>query len=498
MTTYWNSQFDEYLHDESRKSGYADSISFPASEQEIVETVSHFSDAEVPVTIQGARTGIVAGAVPFGGHILNLSRFNRIESITCSSPDENTITTQPGAILDDIRSAVGQAGLFFPPDPTESTASIGGMVAANASGALSFHYGPTRNWIVGLRAVLANGDILQLRRGECFAQGRSFELKTLSNKTICGELPSYTTPEIKSAAGYYVRENMDLIDLFIGSEGTLGIITSVELKLIPKPKAKTGLAVFLPSEESALKLVRLLRGETGSVPKPVAIEFFDSDALNLIRKMKSDYSAFDKIPALKPNFHTAIYTEFHGESDEELEEAALALMEQAADLGVNDEDTWFATSERELEPLKAFRHAIPEAVNLLIDERKRQCPSLAKLGTDMSVPNDKLETVMELYRKDLRDSGLESVVFGHIGDNHVHVNILPNTQEEYDRGRQLYLDWSSKIVKLGGSVSAEHGIGKSKAPFLKIMFGEQGIEEMRRLRKIFDPKMVLNRGNLFD
>lgn len=490
----WSSEYEDYLRDESRRIGTADSISFPTSEVEVVAVVKQVAAQGVGITSQGARTGIVAGAVPEGGHVLNLSRMKVIREVR-SDGEGGYVTVEPGAILSDVREAVEVEGLFFPPDPTEVTASIGGMTACNASGALTFHYGPTRNWVQSLRMVLADGDLISLRRGQCLARGRSFSLTTEGGRTITGNLPTYAIPNVKSAAGYFVADDMDVLDLFIGMEGTLGVITEIELKLIRKPGAINGLTVFLPTEDAALKLVRILREE--SPMRPVGVEFFNHDALDLLRRMKSESSAFEKIPALKPDYHTAVYVEFHADSDEEIEGPIMTLMESIMELGGSDEDTWYATSERELEPLKAFRHAIPEAVNLLIDRRKRDCPDLTKLGTDMSVPNDFLEEVITMYGADLQRQGLESVVFGHIGNNHVHVNILPRSMDEYEKGKMLYLDWARQIVDLGGSVSAEHGIGKIKVPFLRMMYGDEAIAEMRSLRLLFDPGEVLNPGSLF-
>jgi D-lactate dehydrogenase (cytochrome) len=503
MIILYSSEYVDYLHDESRISGSADAIVFPTSEQDVIDAVKYAREHGISVTVQGARTGIVAGAVPKGGLVLNLSRMKEIGEVRL---DDNTgdgrLIVQPGALLTQIRDAVAKENLFFPPDPTETSASIGGMVASNASGALTFHYGPTRNWVESLRIVLVDGDIISLKRGECIAQGRSFSITTDSGRVISGDLPNYTQPDVKSAAGYYVADNMDLIDLMIGMEGTLGIITQIELKLLPAPGAINALTVFLPSEEAALKSVRVLRGEgvDGNDPisvTPVGVEYFNSNALNLLRRMKGEYPAFEKIPALKPNFHTAVYAEFHGSSDEELEEAVMAAMEPLVELGVSDEDAWFATTARELEPVKAFRHAVPEAVNLLIDQRKLQCPDITKLGTDMSVPDDCLEEVIAMYNADLSESELESVIFGHIGNNHVHVNILPRDMADYKRGKSLYMNWAKQVVALGGSVSAEHGIGKIKAPFLQMMYDDEGIAQMRSLRYLFDPESMLNRGNLF-
>lgn len=155
-----------------------------------------------------------------------------------------------------------------------------------------------------------------------------------------------------------------------------------------------------------------------------------------------------------------------------------------------------AEQPKELERLKDFRHALPEAVNLIIDQRRRTEPGLIKLGTDMAVPDEALKRVLEIYLRDLRGSDLHYVLFGHIGNNHIHVNILPRSQEEYQRGRQLYRGWAEEVVNMGGTVSAEHGIGKLKTELLQRMYGESGVEQMRRVIAVFNPDGRLNRGNI--
>ncbi|MGQ9454772.1 MAG: FAD-binding oxidoreductase [Armatimonadota bacterium] len=495
-------EYAEYLRDESRSVGEAESISFPSCEDEVRRVLEEASRLRMPVTVQGARTGIVAGAVPRGGHILNLSRMKSIGDIRICSDDQARVRVLPGSLLSEIREKIEPQGWFFPPDPTETGASIGGMVATNASGAMTFHYGSTRSWIEGIRLVLADGDVMHLRRGECFASGRLFSLTTESGRTIQGRLPGYKQPDVKSAAGYFVHDNMDLLDLFIGMEGTLGVVTEVELRLIPMPGAVHGLAIFLPDEESAIKLVRVARGEQVegvdfSPARPAAIEFFSSEALAFLREAKEKYSAFESIPSLDPGWRTAVYVEYHAQTDGQAEECVMGIMEAATLLGATEDDTWYATTDREIEPIKAFRHAVPEAVNLLIDERKRQCPDITKLGTDMSVPDEYLNEAVSMYRRDLTRHGLEFVMFGHIGDNHVHVNVIPRSREEYELGRSLYLSWGKQVVEMGGSISAEHGIGKLKVPFLELMYGPDGIAEMRALKRLFDPHMLLDPGNLF-
>jgi D-lactate dehydrogenase (cytochrome) len=297
---------------------------------------------------------------------------------------------------------------------------------------------------------------------------------------------------------------MDLVDLFIGMEGTLGVLTGIELRLLPAPAFVWGMTVFLPSEENALKFVRILRGETvtgfgfsGAVLKPVAIEFFNRNVLGLLRRHKREQSVFADLPEIPDHARVAVYVEFHGEAEETVSAAVLGVSNVLTALDGDEDATWLATEPRELARLARFRHAAPEAVNLMIDERRKQHPGLTKLGTDMAVPDASLEEIMTLYNRDLQATGLDSVIFGHIGNNHLHVNILPRDPGEYVRGRALYLDWAREVVAMGGTVSAEHGIGKLKTEFLELMYGPEALEEMRALKRVFDPQGLLNRGNLF-
>ncbi|MEN8254100.1 MAG: FAD-binding oxidoreductase [Verrucomicrobiota bacterium] len=498
-----NEDYADYLRDESRRAGHAEKIVFPKSANEVREALQAAAENNWPVTVQGGRTGITGGCVPEGGLILNLSRMNAIGEIK-----GDQMTVQSGALLDDIRKAVcgiADPAMFFPPDPTETTASIGGMVANNASGARSFKYGAVRNWIHALEVVLANGETIWVERGKHKVAGLGFKLGSISGEIpIIPYLNRCGTTGVKNAAGYFVKPDMDLVDLFIGAEGTLGIVTEITIKLLPKPEQLNCLVAFFASEEEALGFVRFLRGagstppptactaggspapRAGSPLPPTAIEFFDAQALELLRRMKAGNTAFADLPELKTEFHTAIYFEY----DTEVPDAVVEKAGEAI-------DCWFAEGEHEIETLKNFRHAVPEAVNMLIGERKKTIPELTKLGTDMSVPDDQMETVMHMYHEGLAEAGLEYAIFGHIGNNHVHVNIIPRSMEEYEAGKALYLDWARQVVAMSGSVSAEHGIGKNKTDFLRLMYGDDGICKMRKLKHLFDPAGLLNPGNLF-
>ena len=508
--------YPDYLRDESRRTGAAETLSFPKTEAELRAQLAALP-AGRPVTLQGARTGITGGAVPGGGHVLNLSRMNRIVGMrTDTEQDGFFLSVQPGLLLSEVREALArrefdtagwsEASLSalenfragpaccFPPDPTEATASIGGMVACNASGALSFRYGPTRRYVEAMRVVLADGAVLELKRGEQKARGRSFSLRDDSGRTIEGDLPSYTMPRVKSAAGYFVQDDMDLVDLFIGAEGTLGIISQIEVRLIPAPAAQWGIMAFFPGADSAIRFVKQVRcGSTG----PVAMEYFDPGALSLLRKQRESNPAFKEIPELPEAWQASVYVEYHGAGEEQVENAVMAMSEVMVECGGDEAATWLASEDKEAVRLKDFRHAVPEAVNLLIDERRKTEPGLTKLGTDLAVPDEALDDVISLYGEGLARLGLEHVMFGHIGNNHVHVNIIPKDMAEYEKGKELYLEWARAVVKMGGTVSAEHGIGKLKTAMLREMYGEEGIEQMRAVRKVFDPEGRLNPGNLF-
>jgi D-lactate dehydrogenase (cytochrome) len=510
-------EYADYLRDESRMVGQADSIVFPKSERDLRSMLAEASRAGSPVTIQGARTGITGGAVPRGGQVINLSRMDRVLGLRYDEAAGTFfLTVQPGVLLAELRkaiaarqfdttgwSAASQQALgklqaappqFFPPDPTETGASVGGMIACNASGACSYFYGSTRRHVERLRLITVDGSVLHLRRGTDKARGRDFVLCTEHGAAMGESLPAYSMPAVKNASGYYAAENMDMVDLFIGSEGTLAVVAEAELRLSPAPAVVWGVMMFFGAEPDAVKFVRKLRA---SEARPVAIEFFDHGALNLLRRQKAENPAFQELPSMPAEWHTAIYAEFHGQADANVEAAVELASGILTECGGKDDATWLASDDRERERLRFFRHAVPESVNLLIDLRRKVDPSLTKLGTDLAVPDKELEKILRMYRTELDEAKLEYVIFGHIGNNHVHVNILPRSPAEYDAGKKLYLAWAQKVVQLNGTVSAEHGIGKLKTAMLREMYGEDGIRQMQAVKRAFDPYNLLNPGNLF-
>ncbi len=509
-------EYAEYLRDESRTVGCAESISFPKNEEEIIQIFKSLRGSGMQVTIQGARTGLAAAAVPNSGHVMNLSRMDGITACRADHQDNFFLTVQPGVILSQLKkriegkkfdlskwndeskaalAALCQTGeQFFPTDPTESSATLGGMVACNASGARSFFYGPTRRHINALRIVLTDGSTLAIRRGEKFADRRQLTLTTEQGGSLPLSLPTLQMPKVKNASGYYIEDNMDAIDLFIGSDGTLGVITEIEIALSPLPPVIWGVSCFFMNESDSIAYVASLRH---SVPDVAAIEFFDGDALAILRDQKVHNPAFSHLPMVEEWMRTAIYVELHCADDATAAQRLFQLGRIFEQSGGREENSWVARNQADLDRLLFFRHAIPESVNMLIDKRKQTSPTITKLGTDMAVPDEHLPYIMGMYRKTLGEKGLESAVWGHIGDNHLHVNILPRNADDYLRGKELYVQWAAEVTRLGGAVSAEHGVGKLKANFLTVMYGEKHIAEMAALKAAFDPGWVLGIGNLF-
>lgn len=484
----------DFLRDESRRTGQAEHMAFPRTEAGVLAILADARQHGWPITLQGARTGISGGAVPDGGLILNLSQMTDIRVAG------NTLCVQPGATLAAIRAAV-PAGFFFSPDPTETTASIGGMISCNASGALSFLYGPTRQHILGLRVVTPAGEILELQRGRDHADGLRF-----TRGTLCGDLPPLPRPAVKNAAGYFIEPDMDLVDLFIGAEGTLGIVTEATLRLLPIPGAVWGLMAFLPDTAAAIRYVNALRPPPSAPGHPAAesaarlaaLEYFDAPCLDFLRAHADELaSKHIAIPPL-PDGTACIYAEWHAPDDAAAEEAVMAAADHLTECGADPDSAILADHPAEIEKLKLFRHAVPELVNSEIDQRRRIHPDLVKLGTDMAVPDDRLADVLALYESGLAASGLEHLTFGHIGANHLHVNILPRDPADYAAGKALYTQWATQVIAWGGSISAEHGIGKLKRDLFRQMVGDTTLARMRTLKKLFDPATLLNPGTLLD
>lgn len=509
-----------YLTDESRLAGRAEKIFLPRSEAEILALL-RMKNAP-PLTVSGGRTGITGGAVPEHGWLVSMANLSAFTGLR-RDPEQSgcfRLRCQPGVTLAGLGEALDAGHFpgmenwpesdrltlaelrrgppcFFPPDPTERTASLGGMVACNASGARTLAYGPTRRYITGLRLALPDGALLAIERGaHCAGADGGFQFATPDGQVRRGRIPGYRMPDVKNAAGYYSAPGMDLIDLFIGAEGTLGIFTEIEILLVPAPEALLGAVAFFDDEQRAVQFVENARAGVFVGGRLLALEYFDARALNLLREQKDRQGAGSPIPALPGKAGAAVYIEIATApcSMEETAETLLAMLEAA---GSDPENAWTAMDDDEAIRLKNFRHALPEAVNQRIGERAAKYPGLTKLGTDFAVPDSALGAILQVYHAALQAAGFEYVIFGHIGNNHLHINILPRDLDEYRRGKEIYLQLARAALGYGGTISAEHGVGKLKKNLLQTMFGAEGIEAMRAVKRVFDPEGRINPGNMF-
>jgi D-lactate dehydrogenase (cytochrome) len=483
---------EPYLHDASNLSGgAATSLVSPRTDLEVAELLREAAKEHIPVTVAGAGTGVVGGRVPLGGVVLSTRHLNQIQSIEKLSDSTGFGIAGAGVVLDEYSKASSARGLFYPPDPTEWSCFLGGTVATNASGSKSFKYGSTRDYIRRLKVALSTGDVLDIQRGSLFAEGRSFAVPLPGGRSITGELPAYSMPNTrKNAAGYFIAPGMDLIDLFIGSEGTLGVITEVETRLVPMPAEVVSGVVFFKSEDDLLAFVKEARAisfrSRASVAAETidarAIEYFDREAL-LFMRSRNESIPGDAAGAI------LFEQEMTSESEEILLAAWMELLERHNALL---EDSWFATNLADRERLRQFRHALPVTVNEWLTHHGQR-----KVSTDMAVPDDMFPEMLKFYQDQLKTAGLKYVIFGHIGDSHVHVNILPHNDQEAAAARAMYGRFIERAVAYGGTISAEHGIGKIKRDYLKVQYGEDFLAQMAELKRAFDPACILGRGNIF-
>ncbi len=456
-----------YLEDASNfPPGKAEALFIPENEAELREILLDCAGKRIPLTISGAGTGTVGGRIPSsdtGGCILSLEKLSCIKEI---NEKEKRAVLGAGVVIEEFLKRLESKGLFYPPFPTERTAFIGGNVATNASGEYSFYFGATRRYVKRIKVFLSGGEEWNLKRGE-FRANADGVIK-IGDRRI--RIPGYTSPAIKNSAGYYSAPGMDLIDLFIGSEGTLGVITEVEVEIIPSLPPRF-IAVAFFREKKALQVV-------GEIKKrkelsPLSLEYFDRESLRFLQK------DFPSIPAGSVE---ALYIE---DIEDNLEEWAEFLDE------FSPLDNWISLDEVSYRKLINLRYRLPENVNEYFKHLGSH-----KIALDIAVPEDKFPSLFNYYEEIREKYSVEGVIFGHIGEDHLHFNLFPSnlSREEIE---DIYTEAVKFGISLGGTVSAEHGIGKTKHKYLALMYGEKGIQEMVRVKKEIDPWIILGLDNIF-
>lgn len=495
----------DLLSDESRFTlGIPSAVFFPENEEELQELMKALHKENRPITFSGARTGITGGAVPTNNcALISFSKMNKIKEIT-EKDNVFFLICEAGVTLGEINSFLKKpnslpyhvSGIeklnanewFYAPDPTEMTAQLGGTIITNASGARSFKYGSTRESVVSLSVILASGEKAFLTREEENLNLNQFTLKTDSGREIKIQKQGYNSLKIKNAAGYFSSPNMNAIDLFIGSEGTLGAISKATIKLQKRYPYTAGLS-FFPNHTSAFSFADFLRSKN----ETVAIEYFDETTIPFIIENKD--KLIHKLPDFPINGNCAVYWEYLDPTS--FIENSEIWNNELKKNGSSLDKTWSGYTDKEKDLLKQFRHSVPEIINLLISNLKINHPKIRKISSDTSVPSEHFSELYKYYKDLLSSIDLNFVVFGHLGDYHLHFNIIPRNNDEMEKSLNAYKMMMVKAIELKGTVSAEHGIGKIKKEYLQLMYNNIGILEMQKIKALLDPQNRLNPETLF-
>jgi glycolate oxidase len=437
---------EEYGHDETEDILVLPQLLLiPKTVDEISLIMRYCNEKVIPVTPCGARTGLSGGAIPTeNGVLVSMEKFNKILKI-----DENNsqVTTEPGVITQVLQDAVKEKGLFYPPDPaSKGSCFIGGNVAENSGGPKAVKYGVTNEYVLNLEMVLPNGEVIW----------------TGANV-------------LKNATGY------NLTQLVVGSEGTLGIVTKIVLKLIPHPTHNLLMLVpFFDATEACRAVASIFKAGI----TPSGMEFMERDALIWTKNFMQDDSV------IVDERHAAhLLIEVDGFNLAVLMEDCEKIMNVLEDF--ETDEILFAENEAQKEKLWQLRRKVGEAVksNSVYKEE------------DTVVPRYYLPDLLKHVKAVGDKYGFKSVCYGHAGDGNLHVNIIKGELSDDVWNNQLPIairEIFERIVELGGTISGEHGIGLVQKPYMDIAFSQVSMDLMRGIKKVFDPKGIMNPGKIFD
>lgn len=434
---------EDYSHDElGGVSRMPDALVFVHTTEEISEIMKYAYRACIPVTVRGSGTGLVGSAVPVEGGILMVTTaMNKILEL---DEDNLTVTVQPGVLLMELAAYVEERDFFYPPDPGEKSATIGGNISTNAGGMRAVKYGVTRDYVRALTAVLPNGEIVQL-----------------GSKVV------------KNSSGYALK------DLLIGAEGTLAVITEAVLKLLPLPKSSVSLLVPFPDMKTAIEAVpKIIRSKV----IPTAIEYMSRDTI-----LFSESYLGKKFPDTKNDAY--ILLTFDGNTDAQVEHD----MHTVADLCLDELgalDAYIVDTEERKKAVWNARGAFLEAIKASTTEMD-EC--------DVVVPRSRVDEFIKFTHEIADAEGIRIPSFGHAGDGNLHIYCCSNTmtREEFIPKVKVIMDKCyAKCTEFEGQVSGEHAIGHAKKEYLRESVGDVAFGLMAQIKKVFDPNMILNVGKV--
>ncbi len=430
-----------------------DAVARPTSPAEVADLMRHATGSHTPVTAAGGQSSMTGGSITDRGILLSLRGMDRILDVDVANA---TARVEPGIGVAPLKRTLAEQGLLFAPDPTsEEEASLGGAIACNASGARSLRYGATRRHISALSVVLATGELVELRR-------------TRLEKNTVGYAPI-----------------QDPIDWFIGSEGTLGIVVAAELSLLPLPARVTGLGLPFPGDRKALAFVLAARtaAAKGHVA-PRCLEFLDAQALEIVRAQEGGSGWSGK---------AFVYTEEEGTGDGELDfDAWLALAEAH---GAVTNDVLVFDDDAKIRTARLLRHGVPATMNerggKFTDQGGR------RIATDWAVPYPRLAEAITMARAAVAAHGVAMpTIYGHAGNGHPHMDFVARTPDEVMAVNETIADILRGILPMGGTVAAEHGIGKIKHRWMAMQLTPLQVTAMHALKHALDPDRLLAPGNI--
>jgi len=486
-----NSSYDidiiePYFKDWSNMEGFADLLVRPKNNIECAIILKTCYTCNILLTVSAGKTNLTGSATPRGGVILSTSLMTE-PNIKLDLNNKDALSPV-GIPLETFRNKVlelSNHALYYPADPTSrNDAFVGGTLSTNASGFVPGEKGATRYWVKEIEFLLPNGDLIDIKRGQYISYNGVFTLE-YDDKSIQLTIPTYKRPKIKNASGLYsdVNGKVDLIDLIIGSEGILGIITSCRLGLDNNPKNKLELFISLQNESEAIHFHDFLNNYLNDdLSQITAMEYFGYNSQNYMNHKEFLFSNEDDVGIY---LQIPIYNE---SMDSKIEEWTKIFQSFNAEIDLdkiivlNDPGNWNKFFEA--------RHSIPD--NALT---KTQRLGGVSIITDTIVPKDKFRLYLEKVHTKLKKSNIEYLLFGHLGDCHLHFHLIPTKKQEKE-SLEIYdylIDLSSK---LGGVYSAEHGTGKRKRNDFKKCYGTEAVEMVKKLKNTIDSNNYLNRGNL--
>ncbi|MCP3982559.1 MAG: FAD-binding oxidoreductase [bacterium] len=477
-----------------------------------------------PVLVQAARSSLTGGAIPRGEIVVSVERMCGISVPEPSAAGRASVRVGAGARLSDLERELAGHGLYYPPVPTFREAMLGGTVSTNAGGASSFKYGATREWVRALRVLLHNGDLLELRRGEhLFGPGETIRIRASDGAELRAPVPNHRLPPLKKiSAGYHSSDPLDLVDLFVGSEGTLGLITEVTLDLVPLPPAVVSGFVFLDNAGTALHLAADLRAAAArareepdsTLPDVRSIEWVDARSLALLRdaavprrlRLHLPDAARAGVlfevelprPVESSEAQQAIADHLDGVSrvDGPLPELLDILLRYAR---LDDVELAFPGDDERLAGLRELREAVPTAVNELLARRRVASPGVVKVGGDFIVPFDRVPQMLERCTAAFEARELDYAIWGHLSDGNLHPNAIAREAGEVEAGEEALLELADAAVRAGGCPLSEHGVGRSplKQRLLRRFVGGAALDRMREIKRGLDPAGRFSPGVLF-